>query len=126
MKAAAYAMIATLALAGCATQQLSPADQSEAQRPIECSDKAQCDRYWSRAQVFVAQHSGYRIQIANESIISTFGPFGSSTDLAWNVTRLANSTGGATISASVSCANIFGCIPQQSPTLLQFRRFVMQ
>ena len=84
-----------LSIASCATTPaLSAADQLELSQPLTCSSKGECDRYWQRAQVFVSQNAGYKMQTVTDSIIQTFGPFGSRVELAWSVTRLPNSGGG--------------------------------
>lgn len=116
-------------LAGCATvpDPMSTTERHEAHSPIACTSKAQCDVMWQRAQVYVANHAGFKMQTVSDSIISTFGPAnisGLTTKLAWTVTRLPTMSGGASITARADCANLW-CYPDPDNSLLEFRRFVM-
>lgn len=120
---AAAALLASLA--GCATQQMTP-EQAAAVQPITCSSKAQCDLYWQRAQLWVAQNSTWRIQTANDVLIQTYGPGGDSPDTAYTILRAPNPDGSATISMHDSCDNVFGCTPNVYSAMAAFKRFVVQ
>jgi len=116
-------------LAGCSTAPpMTQTEKIEAHLPISCTSKAQCDVMWQRAQVFVADHAGFKIQTLSDSIISTFGPTGSGTSLAtnvaWSVTKLPTASGGAVLNARAGCGGA-ACFPDPEYSLLQFRRFVM-
>lgn len=121
----AFVFLACSALAGCASgPQLSSQDVARAHRPFICTSKAECDTDWSRAQVWVAQHSAYRIQIASQSVIETYGPGGSSPALAYELTRSPNNDGTETIHAVAACDNIFVCRPSPTLALLSLRIFM--
>ncbi len=62
-------------------------------------------------QAWVATNSRWRIQTANDTLIQTFGPGNSSTDLAYTLVRVPRGDGTAEISVRAGCANIFGCFP---------------
>lgn len=66
------ALFATLS--GCAVSQLTPAQLQEANDPLICSGKEECDLFWQRAQIYIANHSFWKIQIANDVVIQTYGP----------------------------------------------------
>lgn len=113
------AIIGCAALVGCAAP---PRYQPE---PILCLDRPQCDAMWSRAQLFIVQKSGYRLQVATDSVLQTFGPMGASTALAFTVTRELAPDGSGVISMSAACDNMFGCIPSVTLTGQQFRDYLI-
>lgn len=118
------AVLLVALLAGCASAPKDPAVVAEAHRPLICKDKAQCDLYWSRAQAWVANNGGYRIQTVSDSVISTYGPFGGKVDLASQVTREAAADGSARIRIRLSCDNLFGCRPTPEEGAVSFKRYV--
>ena len=75
------AVAASIFLSGCATTYMPNATAW-----IACKGK-QCDALWSRAQVWLATNSSYRIQIANENIIQTYGPLEGVGEVAYTITR---------------------------------------
>lgn len=117
-------MIAATFLSACATAGPDPYTLAELQSPFICENKAQCDLFWQRAQVWIAQNSTYKIQTATDTVIQTYGPLGSRVDLAFQITRIPNADGSAQIKMSAGCANIFGCRPDKFGAILEFRGFV--
>jgi hypothetical protein len=115
---AAFAM-----LAGCAARQPHPG-AAEARYPLYCENKPECDLLWQRAQIWVSQNSGYRIQTATDAVIQTFGPFGSKVELAFQVLRNPRADGGAAITIRGYCDNMFGCQPNEIDAILRFKSFV--
>lgn len=113
-------------LTGCATVQVDPSVETEARAPLICKDKAQCDYYWQRAQVWIAQNSHYRIQSVTDTVISTFGPVRSDTRYAYQVVRVPKSDGSAQITIGGACDNIFGCSSDLFSDIVHFKRFVQQ
>lgn len=112
-------------LAGCATQQAGdPFIESKARTPLICKDKAHCDLYWQRAQIWVQQNSRYRIQNVTDTIISTYGPFGSNVWLAYQVARVPQGDGGAEITIRAACDNMFGCNPNVTYAIAAFKQYV--
>lgn len=101
-------MLATL-LSGCVQNQVRPEILEAAKVPLTCRDKAQCDLYWQRANIWVAAASTYRIQIANDSVIQTYGPFNNEPKLAFQVFRVPEESGAARILIKPVCGNLFGC-----------------
>lgn len=95
-------------LSGCATPQESPLQReleskyiSTAQSPLICANKSQCDLYWQRAEVWIAQNCSYRVHTENDNVISTYGP-DSSQGMAYMVTKTPNADGSAQIDVMAS------------------------
>lgn len=115
---------AIASLAGCATHGPDPHTLSLLQQPLLCSDKAQCDLYWQRAQIWIANNSTYKIQTATDSVITTYGPMGTRVDLAFQATKIPNVDGSAQIKLAAGCNNIFGCQPDKYQSILRFREYI--
>lgn len=124
MKTLALALV--IALTGCASTPDNPAMSAEAAEPLLCSNKPQCDAYWQRAQVWVASNSNYRIQVATDAIIETYGPYTGKAQLAFRVTRVPNADGSARILILPACDGLLGCYPTRTAAVIDFKRFVRQ
>ncbi len=102
--------ILSLTLAGCAGKQpLSPALQREADTALFCEGEEQCKEMWERATFWVKSHSGFKLQILNDSVIETYNSTGGSVRLAFSVTREPLGGGRYQIWTNARCDNIFGC-----------------
>jgi hypothetical protein len=88
LSASALAAMASIALVvGCSTQgQVSGETMEQATSPLTCMNKAECDAWWGRAQVWVTNHSEYKLQTVTDSIIQTAGPSGGKRALAYLIT----------------------------------------
>lgn len=109
-------------LVGCA----SPTEgmSEEALAPLYCTGKEQCDLYWKRAQLWVAQNSRWKIQSATDVVITTYTPTGQSADYGYQVTREPlEGDGREQIKIQPMCANMFGCGPLNWP-IVRFKRAV--
>ena len=115
-----------LVLVGCATTPDNPTLSPEAVEPLVCKGKDQCDLYWQRAQVWVATNSTYRIQIANDTLIETYGPFGSKVDLAYRITKVPSTKDEARITILANCDKFIRCYPTRTDAIVSFKRFVRQ
>lgn len=114
-----------IAVAGCATVgEVDPAMAKEANAPLLCEGKDQCDLYWRRAQVWLASNSHYRIQSATDTVISTHGPTQHSVDRAYQIVRVPLSSKIDQITIQSGCANIFGCSTNELERALSFKRYV--
>jgi len=112
-----------LFLQSCATSPERLAQMDEFNRTIPtCSTEQDCLVKWQAAQVWVTRNSGYRVQIANDVLIQTYGPSGESMALAMSVVKEPTGGSGYRIIVSTSCANIFGCRPNAWESALQFNR----
>src|SRR5688500_13622770 len=117
-------LILVVLLAGCATQPVAPSIEAEAKEPLLCRDKAQCDLYWQRAQVWIATNSKYRIQSVTDTVLTTHGPIEHDTQFAYHLEREPSETGGGKITIRMICGNMFGCGQRQYPTAIAFKKYV--
>ena len=108
------ALVLCAALTGCALpppQQLS-ADEQNALEPVICYEAKHCDAMWGRAQIWVANNAGYKIQLANDSVIQTHGPFrGDVFGLAFTVTKSPRGKGFYEIDSRAACGSTTTCAP---------------
>ncbi len=126
MKKMLMASCVTLALAGCASQTpLDPQVMALAERPLVCNDKAQCDRYWQAAQVWIAENSNFKIQTISDTLIQTYGPVSPDTDLAYTVMKVPQSGGANRIMIRAGCGNMFGCHPRPAEAAAKFKSYVL-
>jgi hypothetical protein len=113
-------------LAGCGQVPVvsNPATAPESAKPVLCVGKTQCDIFWQRAQAWVANNSGYRLQTVTDTVIETDGPSVARAGLAYRVTRVPDDKDGARIYVLASCGNAFGCSPEPSAAVTAFKVFV--
>jgi hypothetical protein len=114
---------ALAALAGCATAP-SPEVKTAALDPLVCVNKAQCDLYWKRAKIWIVNNSAWRIQQADDVVITTFGPTESSANLAYSVMMEPSSGDSARIRIKAICANAFGCEMHPMAAAAAFKSYV--
>jgi hypothetical protein len=117
---------ASLALfGGCASQdQVSSTTMEQATQPLTCMSRAECDAWWARAQVWVTNHSEYRIQTVTNSIIQTAGPSSGKRALAYQVTMTPTNEATATIGFAAHCDSPLGCDPNPWQAGADFKQFV--
>ncbi|APA86165.1 hypothetical protein BJG93_12720 [Paraburkholderia sprentiae WSM5005] len=114
-----------VATAACSTQgQVDPDVMQIATTPLTCSNKAECELWWQRAQTWVASHSKYKIETANDSLIQTAGPDGGKRALAFQITRAASPDGTMTIGFSAHCDSSLGCKPNPWEAGADFKQYV--
>lgn len=104
---------------------LTAEETAELHAPLVCENKNECDLFWQYAQVWLSMNSGYKIQSATDTVITTHGPIQNSPTLAYSITKIPNSQGGARIMINGGCANMFGCIPKFENAALDFKRYVL-
>nr|WP_272907100.1 hypothetical protein [Mycetohabitans sp. B2] len=115
----------SIAAAGCASQnQVSSQTMAQAVAPLSCTRKVQCDAWWQRAQVWISEHSAYRIATITDSVIQTEGPSATRRDLAYVITKTPNNDGSATIGFSAQCSNMLGCLPNPWEAGANFKQFI--
>lgn len=118
------AVIAALTT-GCATgPKFTPEMQAELDSPLICSSPQECKEMWERATYFVSTAAGFKLQIANDSIIETFNPSPNSPHLAMRVVREPLGGGRYRIAVSAWCDNIFGCQPNQKVAIAAGKRYI--
>lgn len=124
--ASTLAAAASIALfAGCSTQgQVGAETMEQATAPLTCMSKAECDAWWGRAQVWVTNHSDYKLQTVTDSIIQTAGPSGGKRSLAYQITKTPSNEGTATIGFAAHCDNMLGCELNPWKAGADFKQFV--
>jgi hypothetical protein len=123
--AATLAAMSFALLAGCASQdQVSSTTMEQATQPLTCMSKAECDAWWARAQVWVTNHSEYKLQTVTNSIIQTAGPSSSKRALAYQVTMTPTNEATATIGFAAHCDHPLGCEPGPWQAGADFKQFV--
>ena len=74
---AALALLATCVPAE-AAQKKDPAVEAAMEKlaamSVTCSDDQDCSRKWTKAVAWVSKNSAFKIQIATDNLIQTFGP----------------------------------------------------
>lgn len=114
-----------LALTGCAASPEQLALQAEYERTVPtCSNETQCRVMWEAAQIWVVNNAGYRIQTATDVIIETYGPLGTSTDLAARITKEPIGQNNYRFPIVLGCANLFGCFPNALQSAVAFNTAV--
>jgi hypothetical protein len=109
------------ALAGCATGR-DPA--AEARLALRCHDKAQCDRYWQRAQDWVAKNSEYKIRTVTDWVIMTESPGDFGIAAAYTITKTPTDDGGAAIALTSVCSNFIPCLQSHEAVVGRFNSYV--
>ena len=112
-----------ISISGCA-QKIDPQIAAQAQQPVYCQGKEQCDTYWSRAKAWIAMNSGWKIQMADETVISTYTPIGNSAVLGYQVVKTPLGNDKNEIVVQTSCANMFGCIPSAVEQTAKLKNYI--
>ena len=101
------------------------ADISDSKVTLHCKDEPQCGRWWRTAQVWVAQNSGMKLQIATDAIVDTYNP--SSYVSGWGVlvTRLPYIDGGEIIDIKATCRPAASCALAEETFIAEFKRAVL-
>lgn len=123
MKKTSALLLGIFTLVGCA-QKVSPQVAAQAQAPIYCENKKQCDIYWSKAKAWIAMNSGWKIQMADETIITTYTPIGNSAILGYQVVKTPIGGERYEIVVQTACANMFGCIPNASEQTAKLKNYI--
>jgi hypothetical protein len=122
-----YLLLLALLLSGCATPELTPyqiEQIKESHIPLICKDKQQCDYYWQRAQLWIAQNAPFKIQTMSDVMIQTYGPIDTDQRMAYLVTKDTRQDGSAHIVINIHCGNDYACYPPAYVAALSFKAFV--
>ena len=113
-----------VALAACAsTGSNDPRQVAQANEPLGCVDRTQCELYWQRAKVWISSNSYYRVQLSSDSVIETYGPLAGRMELAYRILKIPDGAGGARITVAAECGNVFRCSPTATDAIVAFKRF---
>ena len=121
--AAAAALLAIAA--GCynnaaLTNALAPARTA----PIPTCEASSCAEMWQRAQLWVVNHSKWKIQTATDVVIETFNPVGYDASYGFTITKEPQGSGKYDIMMKASCGNAFGCNPKMNDVWNAFNYYV--
>lgn len=108
--ALSMAMFAAAATVGCAVPRQTgwTIDEALADAPLTCEGAQQCSEYWRRMQYWISTHSGFKIQLATDTVIETYNPPNYSLRWAFYAAKepLGNGLERITIRASCGAAPI--------------------
>ena len=70
-----------------------------------------CKDEWERAQLWIAKHSKWKIQVSTEVIVQTYNPTAHDPSYGFSLTKEPAGGGSYVIRMELACGNIFGCDP---------------
>ena len=114
-----------IALSGCISPPQLTLEQRQQLESATCVGAPACTVMWQRAQLWVIQNSGWKIQISNDVVIQTYGP-GDMPRVAYTITKEPIKTDEYRIVMRASCGNIFGCIPGPLDQVIAFNNYLRQ
>ena len=124
MKRYALILSAFAFLSGCAGAPPLTAEQKTSLEAPVCVGANQCTVMWQRAQIWLTEHSSWKIQTANDVQLQTCGP-GDSTDVAYTIIKEPIAQDTYQIKMSAACGNIFGCFPSSpQERIIQFNDYL--
>jgi hypothetical protein len=114
----------TLLLVACAhkDEAINPKVIEAANTPLICESKESCDILWSKAQIWVSENAGYKIQIATDSIIETYSARDYSTGYSIRLTKTPKENGKYELKLNISCGPYPICGENQIYFQARFRR----
>lgn len=126
----ASAAILVFAATGCAT--VTPEQQAKwgETAPI-CYTEPDCKTKWAAARDWIHSNAGYKIQIYSDDLIETYNSAYSDPKIAVRAAKkpLGKDAEGNTtnvINVTVSCGNMFGCVPSANEAITSFNHHVSQ
>ena len=125
----AIAIAGLTGLAGCSGMQRAPVngiDQVLADQPLICEGASQCSDMWRRAQFYVAQNAGYKIQTATDVVIQTYNPPDYSTTWAYKLTREPLGGGRERIWVAASCGQFGICRDDKVTMIARAKGYLVQ
>jgi hypothetical protein len=111
-------------LSACASTQKTQWKQDAAQ-PLTCSKGSDCEAKWDRALIWVQNNADAKIQIFNETIITTHIPQNSSSAII-SITKTEAGPETYAIHFRAACSWILGCTPSISELKASFANYVMK
>jgi hypothetical protein len=90
----------------------TPEEAAALQMPVTCESKTACDVAWRKATAWVVENSGWKVQVATDSLVQTFGPGTQSATLAFTLVRKPLADGWEELALTASCnEDGFPCYP---------------
>lgn len=121
------AAAAAAALVGCGSmrQPAPPQDIIDAGVSVACFGQEECSRLWRRAQAWVVQNAGMKIQTATDAVIKTFNPPLYSTVWGFQVLRVPGAvTGEELLELRVTCGAAPICREHPASMIASFNRYI--
>lgn len=114
-------------LTACASKPefIPPRVTEVANMPVTCENKEQCDTMWAKAQIFVAQNAGYKIQVATDFIIETYSTSQLSNGFSIRVIKTPLGDGKFQLILTTSCGEYPGICGNPVYIQARFRQDVM-
>ena len=113
-----------ITVVGCATTAATPEDVALANTPLYCSGEQECKTAWRRAQVWVVENAGYKLQTTTDAILETYNAPDFSTRLAMRVLREPGPNGLDRITLGLSCGKMPMCSQNHDTLTASFKRYV--
>jgi hypothetical protein len=86
--------------------------------------QAVCTEQWQRAQLWIANHSKWKIQTSTDVVIQTFNPVGMEASYGFAVSREPLGEGRYRITMKMACGNALGCNPSADDVTAAFYHYV--
>jgi len=99
--------------------------KKDAAQPLTCSKGSDCEAKWDRALIWVQNNADAKIQIFNETIITTHIPQNSSSAII-SITKTEAGPETYAIHFRADCSWILGCTPSISELKASFANYVMK
>jgi hypothetical protein len=116
-----FVVAAALVLQGCAASAEIQALQAQISATVPtCNSEELCRRKWEAAQVWIAQNSSYKLQIATDVLLETYNPAEYDPGIAVRVLKEPTGSTSYRFVVTVWCANVFGCNPNQYQAAIGF------
>lgn len=77
---------------------------------VTCQDG--CKAEWERAQLWIANHSKWKMQISTDVLIQTYNPVNHDVSYGFAVTKEPIGNGRYLIRLALACGNLYGCDPK--------------
>lgn len=110
-------------MAACAsTPPLSPSQYREVYTPLTCEGADECGKLWRRAQIWVAENAGFKIQVATDAVIETYSAPAYSSKWAMRLVRIPREGAKEELQLTLSCGQVPLCGAPEERMLLRFKR----
>lgn len=116
--------LASVLLVGCVAPgpRVSPSQVREIYTPLICEGQEACAKLWRRAQVWVAQNAGYKIQVATDAVVETYNASTYSSGWAMKLVRIPRDGNKEELELTLSCGQVPLCGAPEERMMLRFKR----
>lgn len=114
-----------LLVAACASETspalLSRLSSAGPDQPVQCDGR--CKTEWERAQIWLTQHSNWKLQLVTDVSLQTFNPPNQDVSYGFVVSKVPQGSG-YVIAMGLQCGNLIGCDPKPSDIRRAFYHYV--